>query len=51
MLKVSLWVRLVTAIVLVGGILIALPNALPESVRARFPSWLPHSTVNLGLDL
>jgi protein-export membrane protein SecD len=50
-LKVSLWVRLVTAIVLVGGILIALPNALPESVRARFPSWLPHSTVNLGLDL
>ena len=34
-----------------GGILIALPNALPESVRARFPHWLPSSTVNLGLDL
>jgi protein-export membrane protein SecD len=50
-LQVSLWVRLLTALILVGGILIALPNALPESVRGRFPNWLPSSTVNLGLDL
>ncbi|MES2471382.1 MAG: protein translocase subunit SecD, partial [Pseudomonadota bacterium] len=51
MLQVSLWVRILTALILVGGILIALPNALPESVRGRFPNWLPSSTVNLGLDL
>lgn len=31
--------------------LFALPNALPEKVRAAMPGWLPHQTVNLGLDL
>lgn len=51
MLQVSIWSRLFTLIVVVGGILIALPNALSDQVRARMPSWLPSSTVNLGLDL
>src|SRR6185437_17100589 len=31
--------------------LVALPNALPENVLRHFPSWLPTSSVNLGLDL
>ena len=51
MLQVSLWSRLLTLIVVVGGILIALPNALPPTVRARIPHWLPNQAVNLGLDL
>ena len=51
MLQVSLWSRLVTLIVLVGGILFALPNALPQNVRDRMPKFLPSSAVNLGLDL
>ena len=51
MLQVSLWTRLLTLIILVGGILIALPNALPPDVRARIPNFLPSSAVNLGLDL
>ncbi|HEX4636360.1 MAG TPA: protein translocase subunit SecD [Rhizomicrobium sp.] len=51
MLQVSLWSRLITLIILVGGILIALPNALPPDVRARMPKFLPSSAVNLGLDL
>jgi protein-export membrane protein SecD len=50
-LQVSLWTRLVTLIIVVGGILIALPNALNDNVRAKFPKWLPSQTVNLGLDL
>jgi preprotein translocase subunit SecD len=50
-LQVSLWVRIVTAIILIGGILIALPNALSDKVLAKFPKWLPSQTVNLGLDL
>jgi protein-export membrane protein SecD len=50
-LQVSIWTRLVTLIIVVGGILIALPNALSENVRARIPHWLPNSAVNLGLDL
>ena len=51
MLQISLWSRLVTLIVLVGGILIALPNALSPEVRAKMPTFLPSSAVNLGLDL
>jgi len=50
-LQISLWSRLVTLIVLVGGILIALPNALSPEVRAKMPTFLPSSAVNLGLDL
>ncbi len=51
MLQVSIWTRLFTILVVVVGILIALPNALSDNVRAKFPSWLPSSAVNLGLDL
>jgi preprotein translocase subunit SecD len=50
-LQVSLWTRLVTLIIVVGGILIALPNALSPDLRARIPKFLPSSAVNLGLDL
>jgi protein-export membrane protein SecD len=50
-LQVSLWSRLLTLIIVVGGILVALPNALNDNVRAKFPKWLPSQTVNLGLDL
>ncbi|MDE2162865.1 MAG: protein translocase subunit SecD [Alphaproteobacteria bacterium] len=51
MLQVSRWIQILVAVVLIGGILIALPNALPEPVRAKLPQWVPHDTVSLGLDL
>ena len=51
MLQVSTWVRVLVSIILFFGVMIALPNALPGSVRAKMPSWLPHNTVSLGLDL
>ena len=51
MLQVSLWTRLVTLLILLSGILIAVPNALPPAVRAHIPSFLPSGVVNLGLDL
>src|ERR1700712_4961485 len=51
MLQVSIWTRLLTLIIVVGGILVALPNALSDSVRAKIPGWLPSQAVNLGLDL
>ena len=51
MLQVSLWTRLITLIIVVGGILIALPNALSPDVRAKMPKFLPSAAVNLGLDL
>lgn len=33
------------------GILFSIPSLLPASAMERYPSWLPHSRINLGLDL
>lgn len=41
----SIW-----AIVLLG-ILFAIPSLLPQDARQHWPSFLPQSTINLGLDL
>jgi SecD/SecF fusion protein len=51
MLQIPTWSRILTALILLSGLLIALPNALPDSAVARMPSWLPRDTVTLGLDL
>ena len=51
MLHVSGWTKWLTLAVIVIGMLVALPNALNDRMRARLPSWLPHQAVNLGLDL
>ncbi|HTO27464.1 MAG TPA: hypothetical protein VL017_02625, partial [Devosia sp.] len=51
MLQVSLWSRVVTGLILLVGILVALPNALSDSVLSKVPSWLPTNAVSLGLDL
>jgi protein-export membrane protein SecD len=51
MIQISTWSRAVTILVLLAGILIALPNALPGNVLARLPNFLPKNTVSLGLDL
>jgi SecD/SecF fusion protein len=50
-LQISFWSRLLTYLILAAGILIALPNALPDNVRERIPRFLPSQTINLGLDL
>ncbi|MGA7714244.1 MAG: protein translocase subunit SecD [Rhizomicrobium sp.] len=51
MLQVSRWVKILVSLILLGGILIALPNVLPEQLRSKIPSWAPHDTLALGLDL
>jgi SecD/SecF fusion protein len=51
MLQVSPFTRILVALVILAGILIALPNALPAKLVSKIPSWLPHDSVNLGLDL
>jgi protein-export membrane protein SecD len=51
MLQVSFFTRIAVALILIGGILIALPNALPQSARNRLPAWWGGQTVSLGLDL
>src|ERR1700733_3663426 len=51
MLQVHLWQRVLVALILIGGILIALPNVLPDNVRSRLPGGWGNQTVSLGLDL
>ncbi|MDQ0392998.1 protein translocase subunit SecD [Labrys monachus] len=38
-------------IALLIGLWLAAPNVMPESWRNAMPSWLPHQTLTLGLDL
>jgi preprotein translocase subunit SecD len=33
------------------GVLFSIPSLLPQSAKQQWPSFLPHSTINLGLDL
>lgn len=51
MIRNSRWkVALVLAAALFG-ILFTAPNFMTPQMRAQLPGWLPHSTLNLGLDL
>ncbi|MGK9054102.1 protein translocase subunit SecD [Neorhizobium petrolearium] len=47
----SPWLVASYALIILIGILVALPNVIPQSALDRLPSWLPHSRVSLGLDL
>jgi preprotein translocase subunit SecD len=51
MLQIPTWVKVLIALVLLVGVIVAAPNAVPSSIRDRLPSWLPKGTVSLGLDL
>ncbi|HEY1638529.1 MAG TPA: protein translocase subunit SecD [Rhizomicrobium sp.] len=51
MLQIATWVRVLIGLLVLTGVIIALPNAIPDNVRERLPHWLPASTVSLGLDL
>src|SRR5271165_5751196 len=51
MLQFPNWYKILTGLILAVGILFALPNILPDWVIARMPSWLPSSSLTLGLDL
>ncbi|MBH0237815.1 protein translocase subunit SecD [Methylobrevis albus] len=47
----SRWLIATYATIIILGILVALPNVLPEAWRNNLPSFLPNQTVSLGLDL
>jgi len=40
----------ITLVILVG-ILFAVPSMLPANLKAQYPRWLPSATISLGLDL
>ena len=51
MLALSRWKIILVLGSIIFGILFSLPNVLPDSVLAQYPSFLPHQRLNLGLDL
>ncbi|API53302.1 protein translocase subunit SecDF [Rhizobium leguminosarum] len=50
-MRTSRWLVVTYTVIILIGLLIALPNVLPQSVLQRVPAWLPHEQVSLGLDL
>jgi preprotein translocase subunit SecD len=51
MMNLSRWKVSLVVIAAVLGLLFTLPNLLPKSVLASWPSALPKQSLNLGLDL
>lgn len=51
MLDFPRWKVLSIWAVVLLGVLFAVPSLIPPSARGHWPSFLPHSTINLGLDL
>jgi len=47
----SPWLVFTYSVIIVLGLIIALPNVLSQSTLSKLPTWLPHSQVSLGLDL
>jgi preprotein translocase subunit SecD len=51
MMSLSRWKIIVIGLAVLFGVLFTLPNLLPPQVLASYPAFLPHQTLNLGLDL
>ena len=51
MLDFPRWKVWSISLVILVGILFAIPSMLPPDLRAKYPTWLPSATINLGLDL
>lgn len=51
MLQISWWKTFIVLSICFFGTLLTLPNFLNPKTLNQLPSWLPHQTLNLGLDL
>jgi len=51
MLDFPRWKVWSISLVILIGIIFAIPSMLPPDLKARYPKWLPSATINLGLDL
>ena len=50
-MKTSRWLVALYSAIIALGIIVTLPNVVPQSTLDNFPSWLPRDKVSLGLDL
>jgi len=51
MIHFARWKVALIVLVLVAGVVFALPNLFSRQTVDQWPGWLPHSQVSLGLDL
>jgi preprotein translocase subunit SecD len=51
MLRLARWKVVTCVLAVLFGLAFTLPNLLPQTTLDRFPSWIPHKKLNLGLDL
>ena len=51
MLRTRLWQVAVVAVIIAAAIVFAVPNLFTRASLDSYPTWLPSSQVNLGLDL
>ena len=51
MLDFPRWKVWLISLTIFVGIFLAIPSLLPPSAREKWPNWLPHETISLGLDL
>lgn len=51
MLDFPRWKVWSISLVILVGILFAIPSMLPSDLKVRYPKFLPSATINLGLDL
>ncbi len=55
MIQIPTWKRILIMGVVLLSVLFAAPNFVPkdkqDEILGKLPSWIPHKTVNLGLDL
>jgi preprotein translocase subunit SecD len=51
MLRLARWKVVTCVLAVLFGLVFTLPNLLSQTTLDRFPSWIPHQKLNLGLDL
>ena len=51
MLDFPRWRVWMLSLMVLAGVLLAIPSVLPTSIRAQVAQYLPTPTINLGLDL
>ena len=51
MLDFPRWKVWLVSLIILAGVLLAIPSLLPKNQVERWPDWLPSARVNLGLDI
>ena len=51
MLDFPRWKVWLVSLIILAGVLLAIPSLLPKDQVERWPAWLPSARINLGLDI